>query len=176
MADAGEVLMGRFGRELFGIGQLLLVVFIMASHLLTFTVAMNTITDHGTCSIVFGVVGMVISYILCIPRTSANVSYLSIACAIAKSCLSVSVLTRSTAFLSVFSAVLIVMIAVGVSHPWQGSLQATVDTSLYKAFLAVCNIVFSFCKYSLCCTVSELTGYRWPCGLFRIHRRAERPV
>ncbi|KAG2420378.1 hypothetical protein HFD88_005179 [Aspergillus terreus] len=130
MADAGEVLMGRFGRELFGIGQLLLVVFIMASHLLTFTVAMNTITDHGTCSIVFGVVGMVISYILCIPRTSANVSYLSIA-----------------SFLSVFSAVLIVMIAVGVSHPWQGSLQATVDTSLYKAFLAVCNIVFSFCGH-----------------------------
>ncbi|EAU32180.1 conserved hypothetical protein [Aspergillus terreus NIH2624] len=147
MADAGEVLMGRFGRELFGIGQLLLVVFIMASHLLTFTVAMNTITDHGTCSIVFGVVGMVISYILCIPRTSANVSYLSIACAITTSSLSVSVLTKSTAFLSVFSTVLIVMIAVGVSHPWQGSLQATVDTSLYKAFLAVCNIVFSFCGH-----------------------------
>lgn len=82
MADAGEVILGSFGRELFGTGQLLLVVFIMASHLLTFTVAMNAITEHGTCSIVFGVVGMVVSYVLCIPRTSAKVSYLSIACAL----------------------------------------------------------------------------------------------
>ncbi|KAE8154635.1 transmembrane amino acid transporter protein-domain-containing protein [Aspergillus avenaceus] len=127
MADAGEVLMGSFGREFLGTGQLLLVIFIMASHILTFTVAMNTITEHGTCSIVFGVVGLVISYILCIPRTSAKVSYLSVA-----------------SFISVFSAVMIVMVGVGIQRPWQGGIQATVDTSLYKAFLAVCNIVFSF--------------------------------
>ncbi|PKX89126.1 amino acid transporter [Aspergillus novofumigatus IBT 16806] len=127
MGDAGEVIMGRFGRELFGTGQLLLVVFIMASHILTFTVAMNSITDHGTCSIVFGVVGLVISFVLCLPRTLAKVSFLSVA-----------------SFISVFSAVLIVMIAVGVQRPWHGSVNATVDTSLYKAFLAVCNIVFSF--------------------------------
>ncbi|KAF4159714.1 hypothetical protein CNMCM6936_004287 [Aspergillus lentulus] len=127
MGDAGEIIMGRFGRELFGTGQLLLVVFIMASHILTFTVAMNSITDHGTCSIVFGVVGLVISFVLCLPRTLAKVSFLSVA-----------------SFISVFSAVLVVMIAVGVQRPWHGSVNATVDTSLYKAFLAVCNIVFSF--------------------------------
>ncbi|EAL84262.1 amino acid transporter, putative [Aspergillus fumigatus Af293] len=49
----------------------------------------------------------------------------------------------------VFSAVLIVMIAVGVQRPWHGGLNATVDTNLYKAFLAVCNIVFSFCRLFL---------------------------
>lgn len=80
MADAGEVIFGSIGREVFGMGQLLLIIFIMASHLLTFSVAMNSITDHGTCTIVFGVVGLVISYILSLPRTSTNVSYLSIAC------------------------------------------------------------------------------------------------
>ncbi|CEL10470.1 Putative Amino acid transporter [Aspergillus calidoustus] len=127
MADAGEVLAGKFGREFLGMGQLLLIVFIMASHILTFTVAMNTITDHGTCSIVFGVVGLVISYVLCLPRTSAKVSYLSVA-----------------SFLSVFSAVMIVMIAVGIQKPWKGDLEAAVDTNLYHAFLGVCNIVFSF--------------------------------
>ncbi|PYI11885.1 hypothetical protein BO78DRAFT_457170 [Aspergillus sclerotiicarbonarius CBS 121057] len=127
LADAGEILLGPIGREVFGTGQLLLVVFIMASHLLTFSVAMNTITDHGTCTMVFGVVGLVICYILCLPRTSAKMSYLSVA-----------------SFISVFSAVMIVMIAVGIERPWKGSLKATVDTSLYKAFLAVCNIVFSF--------------------------------
>lgn len=80
VADAGEVLMGRFGKELFFVGQMLKLVFNMASHILTFTVAMNTITDHGTCSLVFGAVGLVISFALSLPRTMNNVSWLSLAC------------------------------------------------------------------------------------------------
>ncbi|KAA8649321.1 uncharacterized protein ATNIH1004_005222 [Aspergillus tanneri] len=127
MADAGEVLLGKVGREFMGTGQLLLLLFIMASHILTFTVAMNSITNHGTCSIVFGVISMAVSCILSLPRTMTNVSYLSVA-----------------SFISIFSAVMITMVGVGVKKPWQGEIHATVDTSLYKAFLAVCNIVFSF--------------------------------
>lgn len=85
MADAGEVLFGklgmaRFGREFMGGAQLLFLVFIMGSHILTFTVMMNTLTDHGTCSIVFGVVGLVISLIFALPRTLRKVSWFSFAC------------------------------------------------------------------------------------------------
>ncbi|KAI9926225.1 hypothetical protein MW887_004688 [Aspergillus wentii] len=78
MGDAGGIIAGRFGQELLGNGQLLILIFIMASHLLTFSVAMNTITDHGTCSIVFGVIGMVVSFICCLPRTSGEMSWLSV--------------------------------------------------------------------------------------------------
>lgn len=42
MADAGEIIAGSIGREVVGAGQLLFMVFIMGSHLLTFTVAMNS--------------------------------------------------------------------------------------------------------------------------------------
>ena len=80
MADAGEVLWGPIGREVVGFGQLLLPVFIMASHILTFTVAMNTITGHATCSMIFGVVGMLASSILSLPRTLTNMTWLSIVC------------------------------------------------------------------------------------------------
>lgn len=80
MADAGEVLMGPFGRELFGTGQLLFLIFLMASHILTFTVALNSITGHGTCSIVFGVVGLILSLILSLPRTLEKMSWLSLVC------------------------------------------------------------------------------------------------
>lgn len=80
MADAGEVMWGPFGRELLGIAQMLFLVFIMASHLLTFTVAMNSITSQGTCSIVFGVVGLVVSFICSLPRTLQNMSWLSLVC------------------------------------------------------------------------------------------------
>lgn len=80
MGDAAGVMLGPVAREVIGIAQLLLLVFVSASHILTFTVAMNSITDHGTCSIVFGVVGLVLSFFLCLPRRLANVSWLSILC------------------------------------------------------------------------------------------------
>ncbi|KAB8077880.1 transmembrane amino acid transporter protein-domain-containing protein [Aspergillus leporis] len=127
MADAGEVLAGKFGRELLGIGQMLFLVFIMASHLLTFVIAMNKITEHGTCSIVFGVVGMVVSFVLSLPRTLAKMSWLSL-----------------VSFISILSAVVITMIGVGITAPGADKVQATVDTDLVHGFTAVTNIVFAF--------------------------------
>ena len=62
MADAGEVLLGRVGREIFGAAQLLLLVFIMGSHILTFTIMMNTVSSHAACTIAFGVVGLIVCY------------------------------------------------------------------------------------------------------------------
>ncbi|RHZ72673.1 hypothetical protein CDV55_108967 [Aspergillus turcosus] len=126
MADAGEVLFGSWGREILGAAQMLFLVFVMASHLLTFVIAMNTITDHGTCSIVFGVVGMVVSFILSLPRTLAKMSWLSL-----------------VSFTSIISAVIICMIGVGIKHPGE-KVMATVDTDLVHGFSAVTNIVFAF--------------------------------
>ena len=80
MADAGEVLGGAFGREFMGVCQILFLIFIMSSHLLTFTVAMNAITSHGTCSLVFGIVGTIISFLCCLPRTLEKMSWLSLVC------------------------------------------------------------------------------------------------
>ncbi|KAF4220506.1 hypothetical protein CNMCM8980_001174 [Aspergillus fumigatiaffinis] len=126
MGDAGEVVFGSWGREILGAAQVLFLVFVMASHLLTFVIAMNTITGHGTCSIVFGVVGMVVSFILSLPRTLAKMSWLSL-----------------VSFTSIISAVIICMIGVIIKHPG-GKVMATVDTDLVHGFSAVTNIVFAF--------------------------------
>lgn len=80
MADAGEVIGGKWGREIVGGAWIIFFIFIMSSHLLTFTVAMNTLTDHGTCSVVFGIVGMLISFVLSLPRTLVKMSWLSLVC------------------------------------------------------------------------------------------------
>ncbi|KAJ5123110.1 hypothetical protein N7448_009207 [Penicillium atrosanguineum] len=130
LADAGEVLMGAFGRELFGIGQLLFSIFIMGSHILTFSVMMNTVTDHGTCTMVFTAVGFVICMVCSLPRTMKNMTYIS--------CCS---------FVSILTAVIITMISVGVQDHGYSSLKATVDTDLYHAFTAVTNIVFAYCAH-----------------------------
>ncbi|GIK06591.1 hypothetical protein Aspvir_002241 [Aspergillus viridinutans] len=127
MGDAGELLMGRFGRELFGIGQLLFLIFLMASHILTFTVLFNTITNHGTCTIVFGVVGLVVSCIGALPRTMGKVYWMSMA-----SCISIVTATTVT------------MIAIGVQAPDDIQVDATTEVSFQKAFLAVTNIIFAY--------------------------------
>ncbi|KAF7712973.1 Uncharacterized protein PECH_002486 [Penicillium ucsense] len=132
MADAGEVLFAplgipRFGRELLGTGQLLFLIFIMGSHILTFTVMMNTLTNHGTCSIVFGVVGLVVSFICALPRTLRKVSWFSFA-----------------SFASILAAVFVTMIAIGIQRPGHGVVEATRHTSLANGFLATTNIVFAY--------------------------------
>lgn len=127
MADAGEVLMGSVGREILGVAQVLFIIFFMASHLVTFTTAFNVLTGHGTCSIVFGVVGLVVSLICSLPRTLKNVSWLSMA-----------------SFTSIVSAIVICMIGLGIEHPGGKPVKATVPTDLVTAFSAVLNIIFAY--------------------------------
>lgn len=80
MGDAGELLMGPLGREVLGLGQLLLLIFLMASNILMFNILMNVLTEHGTCTLVFGVVGLVICFMGALPRTMDKVYWMSVAC------------------------------------------------------------------------------------------------
>ncbi|KAL2800252.1 transmembrane amino acid transporter protein-domain-containing protein [Aspergillus keveii] len=138
-ADAGQLIMGRFGRELLFWSNMMYLVFIMASHLLTFTVAMNTITKHATCSIVFGVVGLIVSFLLAIPRTLERMTWLSF-----------------ISFTSIIAAVLITMIAVGIQNT-PPPITATNETNLVSGFTAAANIVFSFSSHNTFFTIiSEL--------------------
>ncbi|CAL5868576.1 uncharacterized protein PFLUO_LOCUS2803 [Penicillium psychrofluorescens] len=127
MADAGEVLMGRFGRELFGSAQLIVLIFVMGSHILTFSIMMNTLTNHGTCTIVFNIIGMALMFLGNLPRTLKNVSWLSIG-----------------SFIGIFSAVLVTMITIAIEHPWRGDIEPTNNTSFYEGFVAVTDIVFAY--------------------------------
>ena len=126
MADAGEVMLGPVGRELFGAAQIIFLIFTMGSHVLTFTIAMNAITSHVTCTIVWGVVGMIILWILTLPRTLKKVSYLSI-----------------VSFISITAAVFITMIGVGIERP-DPTVQPTVATPFASAFASITNIIFAY--------------------------------
>ncbi|KAJ5234221.1 uncharacterized protein N7469_003389 [Penicillium citrinum] len=127
MGDAGELLLGPIGRELFYVGQLLFIIFLMASHILTFSVLFNTITNHGTCTIVFGVIGLVVCCIAALPRTSGKVFYMSTVSAV-----------------SILVATLVTMISIAVEAPDDVQNDITTDPSFVDAFLAVTNIVFAY--------------------------------
>ncbi|KAI5266802.1 putative amino acid transporter [Aureobasidium subglaciale] len=131
-ADAGLFFFGRWAKEVSEAAQIILLVFIMSAHILTFSIMMNVLTNHGTCTIVFTVVGMVVSMILCIPRTMKNVALMSIA-----SCLSIA------------TAIFIAMIGIGVDPPAGAHAYAVTpssQTSFRTGVVAVANILVSFCS------------------------------
>lgn len=79
-SNAADLIFGPVGKWVVEIMQVLILVFIMAAHVLTFTVEMNVLTGHRTCTIVFGVVGTVASFILTLPRTFRGISWMSVVC------------------------------------------------------------------------------------------------
>jgi amino acid permease len=143
MGDAFEILGKRygdkwaaFGRELGGIGQLLFMVFLMSSHILTWTICLDHLTDHATCNIVWGVVGMVLFWVFDLPRTLKNMSYMSMASSV-----------------SVLSAVMVTMVALAVEKPAMTgpntySLWPAATPPFYAAFISVSNIVFAYAGHA----------------------------
>lgn len=122
----GEIFGGRIGREILGFLQLVYFIFIMGSHILTWTIALNTISGHATCTIVWSVIGLIVHALLTFPRTLKNVSYLSM-----------------FAFFSIMTAVIITMISVGVTRP-DPTVEVTTAITFASAFGSVMNIIFAF--------------------------------
>ncbi|KAK4461729.1 transmembrane amino acid transporter protein-domain-containing protein [Cladorrhinum samala] len=147
--DALEVLgnsigQGRLFREVFGWAQLIFQIFVMASHLLTFTICLNTLTGSSTCTIVWGVVGMLVFWALNTPRTLKAAGYYAFA-----------------SFASIFTAVLITMIDVGIERPIGSmSIDITREIGFTSAFLAVTNIAVAFSGHS--CFFSVMSEFKQP--------------
>ncbi|KAH7175303.1 transmembrane amino acid transporter protein-domain-containing protein [Dactylonectria macrodidyma] len=149
--DAVEVIgksigMGRFFQEFFGWAQVTFQVFVMASHLLAFTICMNTLTNSSTCTIVWAIVGLAIFWVLNLPRTLKYTSYMSIAC---ESCMSITL------------AVLITLGDVAVKRPiGSSSFEVARQLPFSAAFLGVTNIAIAFSSHS--CFFSVISEFKKP--------------
>lgn len=133
-ADAGEILfkpigMGAIGREVFGIGQVIFLVFLMGSHILIWTIMLNTLIGPGApCTIIWSIVALLLFFTCDLPRTLKNLSWFSIA-----------------SFISVVSACLALMIGVGIKPTNTAAIELTQPTVPFvKAFNSVSNIVFAY--------------------------------
>lgn len=147
MADAGEMLLGRVGKEVAMAGQILFVIFIMGAHLVSFGVAIDALVGESkVCAVVLLFAGFIISFLLTIPRTLRHMSYYCIA-----------------SFMSIIGAVVVTMLAVGIERPAarDGHLEVRLwpepGLDFYSAFSAVCNIVFAYAAHVAFFTfISEL--------------------
>lgn len=128
MADAGELLMGRIGRSTLDVAQLIFFVLVMGSHILTFSIMMNVLTEHSSCTIIFSVVGLLASFMLTLPRRLERLSHIS-----------------SVSFVSIVGAVLTGMI--GVTLVKQGPVHVPAFSpapKVHDACLAIANIIFAY--------------------------------
>ncbi|KAF5000046.1 hypothetical protein FGRMN_2057 [Fusarium graminum] len=147
--DAVEVVgksigMGRVFQEVFGWAQVIFQVFVMGSHLLTWTICINTLTGGSTCTIVWAVVGLAIFWVLNLPRTLKYTSWMSMA-----SCISITV------------AVLITVGDVAHERPiGSASIEVARELGFTGAFLAVTNIAISFSSHS--CFFSVISEFKKP--------------
>lgn len=128
MADAGDLLLGSPGRRVLGVAQLVFFVFVMGSHILTFSIMMNVLADHTNCTILYASIGLLVSFILTLPRRLEKLSHLS-----------------SVSFISITGAVLTSMIGVTLTKmaPEHLSVFSPAPT-VHDACLAITNIVFAY--------------------------------
>ena len=100
MADMARVVGGVPFEVAFGIGLLIKICFTCGSATVTISIALNTLSNHGLCTVGFAGVAAIACWLLCLPRTFKFVAHTGL---------------PSTA--AALIAVLIVIISLGVSPP-----------------------------------------------------------
>ncbi|KAH6662921.1 transmembrane amino acid transporter [Plectosphaerella plurivora] len=136
--DAVEILgrpigMGTVFRELFGLAQTLLQLFLMGGHILMWTICMNTLSNSSMCTVLWAVIGAAIFWVLNLPRTLQYTSWMSL-----------------TSCISVIIAVLVTTISVGIEKPIQDkAIDLSRSLGFLPAFLSVANIGTAFASHAI---------------------------
>ncbi|POY73092.1 hypothetical protein BMF94_3930 [Rhodotorula taiwanensis] len=136
VAEAGEVIFGKWGGRVLGVGMVAKSIGLASSHVLAGKIALSVFDDGKTCSIVFAVVVAVISAALSYSRKWSGLTWLSV---LSLSC--------------IFTASMITVIAValqdntrlikkGVPIHWEAFPKENV--TFYSVSGAILNTVFAY--------------------------------
>jgi hypothetical protein len=165
-ADAVGLIWGRFGKELAGFMFAALLILSTGSHALTGSIALSTIADTNTCTVIWSVVSAIVLFFLALPPSFAEFAILGY-----------------IDFASILLAIGITIIATGVSSTDAPGGLAAVDwslwpqegTSYYAAFLSITNILFAYsfamCQFSFMDEMHTPKDYLksvWALGLIEI--------
>jgi hypothetical protein len=80
MADAGFLIGGKWLEIPFGLGQNIVLLFIAAAHINSFTIMMNVLSGHSMCSVWFSVIALAVCFVFTLPRTLKMMSFFSCVC------------------------------------------------------------------------------------------------
>lgn len=143
-AHVGRLLLpGRAGAILEGVigcAFVLYLVLLVGSHCLTGTIAFQTITQVDVCTLVWGIVSMILLFLCALPPSFAEMAVLGY-----------------VDFVSICVAILLTLIATGIRANNQEGGFAAVDwtvgpkegATFYEAMVAVTNVVFAY-SFAIC--------------------------
>ncbi|CAF3622354.1 unnamed protein product [Fusarium graminearum] len=135
IVDMTRFVGGRTLESIAGVMMMIQVIFVAASAMVTLSIALNTISDHAACTVVFIFISCAACFLFCLPRTTKFVSHLGIPNA-----------------LSVLAACIIVMVVLGVDGPrgvdnmseWSREIVIVGNPSFRDGLNACLKIVFAY--------------------------------
>ncbi|KAI4644863.1 uncharacterized protein J4E79_010998 [Alternaria viburni] len=116
-----------------GIGFVLNQLFACSSAVITMSIALNSISEHAMCTILFILVPTIVSCVLCMPRRMKFLADFGIPCTI-----------------SILAATIIVMVALGIAGPngappgWEKEVVLVGHPTFAQGFTSVLNIAFAY--------------------------------
>jgi amino acid permease len=138
-SDAGTLLFGRIGGEIFTVMLILQLIFLVGSHCLTGTTALLTIIDKDICSVWMGLASAAILLLVSIPPSFAEIAVLGY-----------------IDFASIVITIGITIIATGVQNSHAAPLEAAKwsvwpkeGITVVEGFIAILNIIFAY-SFTLC--------------------------
>ncbi|KAJ5087340.1 hypothetical protein N7456_010956 [Penicillium angulare] len=133
--DAGALMFGRIGKEIFGIAFSLYWVFVAGSGILGISISLNAISSHGTCTAAFVAIAAIIGFCFSSIRTLGKISWIA-----------------WLGLASISTAVLIVTIGVGIQDrpssapqvgPWSSDYKINRNPSFADGVSAVSSLIFA---------------------------------
>ncbi|KAM0342563.1 hypothetical protein ACHAPU_009415 [Fusarium lateritium] len=135
--DAAGLVFGRFGKEFYGISYTLLTICIAGSAMLGISIALNSLSLHGTCTAVFVAVACVIAFATASIRTLDKVSWLA-----------------WVGLVALITSVFVVTVAVGVQDRpdlapqdgiWKSDYKLFNTPTFAQAMSAIAAFIFAYC-------------------------------
>lgn len=132
MGDAGQILFGAFGREIFAFGTLFFAVLLAGGQMLSGQIALAKLSENGLCNISFTGIFAAATFLCALPRTYDYLGWISMA--------SVG---------SIVVAGIVGMIGAGL-HPVEKAEREVVaarSSDFQTAFFSITNPVFAYCGH-----------------------------
>ncbi|KAJ4125849.1 hypothetical protein NW765_001623 [Fusarium oxysporum] len=134
--DAGFLIFGRVGREIFGIAFCLFWIFVAGSGMLGISIGLNAVSLHGTCTAVFVAVAAICGFLLASVRTLGRISMLA-----------------WVGLVCIMTAIFTVTIAVGVQDRpaaapqeghWKSDWKVVGNPSFTEAISSISSLIFAY--------------------------------
>lgn len=127
MGDAGYILFGWLGREIFAVGTVIFAVFATGGQILAGQIALSSLSDNKLCLMLYTGIFAIPTFLCSLPRTLDQLSWLSIPSVIA-----------------IIVAGIVGMVGAAL-HPVVGrTVDIAVSTSFVTAFISITNPVFAY--------------------------------